>query len=588
MRRLRTNRVPAALLAVTAFALAVRLWALGRRTAHVDEARLAVLTLEVTAAGAYQYVPFLQGPLLLHLQRFSFWLLGPSDLSMRLPVALVGGLLPLAAWLFRSRLRDSEVVALAGLLALNPLLVYYSRFGRSDVLLAALALATVGFAVRLLDTRRPAYLYAATGTVALALATKANVALYVAVWLGALALEGDFRLFTAVVRGADWRSEVADALDEAREGVTDWWTHLVAAAGGGVALVALLYAPRPDLWRALGNPSAIPDVLAAGTVDVASAFYGYWVEAPGPHFVTYHPMELVQQPVLRHHPFLSYLTAFAETLVAGGLVVVGVGVLGFLSDRYTAGGPRPLVAVATYAGVASAVLYPIVLGTPNWVAMRDTMDAWTELFLGAHPLSTVHTVAPWSGVHVTVALAIPAAVGVAAVYRYGRRAARDGERDVVRAAASALVVLLLVGYAGAATYDTSFAAPQDETALVQYGQPTDDLSPLLAHATAADTGDGTDVVLYGARLTDPQYQRPLRWYFQSAGVEYESSHNTVPLREGDPPPVVVTATSESIGQGNPDDVTRAHSGYERAGTYTTRLPLEHRTLRLVVFVDEDR
>jgi predicted membrane-bound mannosyltransferase len=242
--------------------------------------------------------------------------------------------------------------------------------------------------------------------------------------------------------------------------------------------------------------------------------------------------------------------------------------------------------VATYWGAASAVVYPIVLGTPEWVAMRDTMDVWTDLFGGAHPLSSAHTVAPWAGVHVTVALAIPGAVGLAALYRYGRRAATD--RDAVRVVASALVVLLLLGYAGAGTYSTTVDAPQSETALVQYGQPTDDLSPLVERARAADVGPETDVYIYGTKMARTQYQRPLRWYFEAEGIEYEAATDTVALESEDPPPVVIAATESSLTATDPDAVTRVAPSYERVGTYTTRLPLEHRTLRLAVFAQPDQ
>jgi hypothetical protein len=58
---------------------------------------------------------------------------------MRLVPVVVGGLFPLSAWLYREHLRRVEVVALALLLAVEPVLFYYSRFMRNDATVAALA-----------------------------------------------------------------------------------------------------------------------------------------------------------------------------------------------------------------------------------------------------------------------------------------------------------------------------------------------------------------------------------------------------------------------------------------------------------------
>ncbi|WP_115864003.1 flippase activity-associated protein Agl23, partial [Halorussus litoreus] len=188
------TRVRVAVAAIALLALAARFYGLGARVAHQDEARVAYWAYRYAESGVYWYRPAVHGPFLALTASHLFDLFGTSDLAMRSLVALAGGLLPLVALLFRGRLRDSETVAMAALLAANPLLLYYSRFYRNDVLLAGLMLAAVGFFVRAYDDRRSVFLYAGTAALALAVTTKENALVYPVCWAGAALLLWDRRL----------------------------------------------------------------------------------------------------------------------------------------------------------------------------------------------------------------------------------------------------------------------------------------------------------------------------------------------------------------------------------------------------------
>jgi uncharacterized protein (TIGR03663 family) len=185
----------AALLAVAVGGTLARLLALGDRVAHWSEARLGYDVLRYAATGVFEYRPVAHGPLLYHVDRVLFEVVGASDFAARLPVAVVSGLLPLAAWLFRDHLRDSEVLALGVLLAANPALVYYSRFAAGDVLVAAFALFALGFLVRTRHTGDPRYLYAASTMGAFAFASKADALLYALLWIAAGLIVADQRAF---------------------------------------------------------------------------------------------------------------------------------------------------------------------------------------------------------------------------------------------------------------------------------------------------------------------------------------------------------------------------------------------------------
>jgi len=187
------------LLAIAVAATLARLLALGDRVAHWNEARLGYDVLRYAATGVFEYRPVTHGPLLYHVDRVLFEFLGASDVVARLPVAVAGGLLPLAAWLFRDHLRDSEVLAFGVLLAANPALVYYSRFATGDVLVAAFALLALGFLARTRHTGDPRYLYAASTMGAFAFASKADALLYLVLWIAAGVVVADQRAFLRAV-----------------------------------------------------------------------------------------------------------------------------------------------------------------------------------------------------------------------------------------------------------------------------------------------------------------------------------------------------------------------------------------------------
>ena len=608
--RVPDSSVARILLGAVVLALAGRLLLLGSRTAHWDEGRVAFWVLRYAKTGFFEYRSVVHGPFLFQVDKYLFRILGANDFVARLPVAVVGGLLPAAAWLFRDRLRDAEVVALGALLALNPLLVYYSRFVRNDVLVAAFMLFALGFVVRAYDTRRARYLYGAAATVALAFTAKENAVVYLACWLGAGTLLVDHRLLD-LVDGTDanldgtWiRSVVrrnvpatllagfflaANPLAFAVAGVVDsavlvtliafafvlgpylgllvgsnpWhyvgvvplsayliavWSggltpvgtiafygmiwllvgalildvylftphpgaggerSAVVADGGGsgasgvpglrritgagtgtvrrfppmlgayllfFAVLALFYAPRnPDpgavgLWSALTDPTMVPALVEEALVGSGLKFYNHWIAGAGAEFDVY----------------LERLRNMLRTMASGAGVLSGFAVVGFVYDRWSSAGPRDLVALAGYWGVVSVLGYPY--GTDIW--------------------------APWIAVHAVVPLAIPAAVGMAGLYRWGDDAL-DRDDAVTAALAGGLLLALAVpvavtavdvayvnsdGHERVLTDLTGGEQAQHEYVL-QWAQAGNGLKGTLGTVDrVATANEGTDVLFYGSTL----------------------------------------------------------------------------------------
>ncbi|MFC7096541.1 flippase activity-associated protein Agl23 [Halobaculum marinum] len=540
-RSTRFDRTVAAVGVVVALALIARFALLGARPFHWDEGRVGYWTLRYLDTGVYEYRPVAGGPFLYLANRWVFALFGASDATARAVVALVGGLLPAAALLFRGSLRDDETVALAALLAGSPLLVYYSRFLRGDVLAAAFGLVAVGALVRHRDTGARWPLYLAAAAVPLALASSGFALVSLPLWLVA---------GVAVLDETRVRGTPAAAAQRVGAGVA-WLrantTPLARALFVFLGVALLLFAPRgggvgPGLW----SPSTLPSV-------VSFAF----VEAPE-RFVQLRFADRLSPPA-RGNSFLPAVVGYARTLVATAWPALLFGLVGFLHERYQPES-RGVVAFGGYAAGLGLLAFPIAS-------------------MG---------VEPWTAVHVVPLLALPGAVGLA-------WAARGLAARASVAEPALLVAVLLVASAGVVGYGATaagvYADPAPGSAFAQYAQPSDDLDPMLAAAaTAMEGNDGTDVGYVGRELyTEQEYalppvaavdrdawgaRLPLQWYFERMGAETESVTALAQFGD-DPPPVVVTTPDRRV------DVNTNLDGYQQ---YDASLGLWNRDV--IVFVEE--
>ncbi|WP_227376050.1 flippase activity-associated protein Agl23 [Haladaptatus halobius] len=529
-----SNRTLVTLLAVSALALALRLFRLGNRVAHWDEARVGYWILRYQKTGIWEYHAVIHGPFFPQVNSVLFQLFGASDFVARLPVALVTGLLPLAAWLYRDHLLDSEMIALALFLAANPILLYYSRFMRNDVLLAAFMLFALGFFLRARATGKARYLYAGTAMLALGFTTKENVLLYVLSWLGAGALLLDHRLFLARNHDRGWTGVFVEHATRTSRWLLRFAPHLALAVVEFFAIIVYFYAPRargvegPGLWKAFGDPAMFGAVVWEATVGSWNELTDQWVTS-------------------QDHSYLPYFEHFVDVLEQGALPLVVFAVIGFLAARYVDERPRDLVSFAFYWGAVGVLGYPLV---------TDIQAGWV----------TAHVVAP---------LAIPAAVGVALLYRWGREAYEDG--DDTGTAAAALVALLVVAQVAFPAVSFVYLHPQDrhvpgpfggqqDNHIVQYGQPADGIAPTLEKMQAVSRANenGTDVLYYGYINEQSDYifyvpdesdndrwpaanswynRLPLPWYTELSNASVDSTMKNEILRNRRPP-VVITRTEK--------------------------------------------
>lgn len=541
---LQRDRALQAVLAVTAFGLVARLLWLGRRVAHFDEGRVGYWALRFYETGQIDYRFIVHGPFVQYLDAVVFALIGPSDFALRLPTALIGGLLPVAVLLFREHLRDTELVVAAVFLAVNPVLLYYSRFLRSTIIVATVMFVAFGCLVRLYDRRAVRYSYFAAALVAVGFAAKESAAVYLLTWLGATALLIDHALFhprefqTGLDRlGTVW-ADLRRTVD--RDRLLRYVGHLVGIAVVFVVVAGFFYTPRAGtgggvgLWRGLADPSQLPQLVEVTRGDLVDG-YRYWFGG------TTRKESLATT-------YVSFLGRFLETVLADAGPLVAFAVIGFVVERYASAEPRNLVMFASYWGFVSVIGYP--LGT-------DIYGAWIV-------------------VNALVPLVIPAGVGVALVVRRGWEALADDDRISVGIAA--LLLVLVAGQVGATVVSGVYLNPTDrDNPLVQYAQPAGDLKPTLERVRAiAPANPGVDVVFYGEELivdnpggggipppcADISNTLPLQWYFEMVDANASCASSLDDLG-ADPPPVVIARPQHR------DELGRSVGGYARR-TYLLR------------------
>lgn len=128
-----TRREKACWLALVLLALLLRVWDLGGRPPHHDEAVHGHFAHELLVQGSYRYDPTYHGPLLFFLTAGIFGLLGENLVTLRLYPVLTGVLLAALPLILRRRIGARAALWCAVLLALSPSFLYYSRFARNDV-----------------------------------------------------------------------------------------------------------------------------------------------------------------------------------------------------------------------------------------------------------------------------------------------------------------------------------------------------------------------------------------------------------------------------------------------------------------------
>ena len=174
--------------AIALAALGLRLWQLDGRAMHYDESLHVHYAWRMTVGDGYNHSPWMHGPFQVHMTALMFKIFSDSDFTARLGYALFGSVLVFLPYFLRTHLGRTGAIVTALLLALSPSMLYFSRFGRNEIIMAALAVALLILVWRYVHEEKNRYLYLASGVLALLFATKETSYILVGIFGAALLL----------------------------------------------------------------------------------------------------------------------------------------------------------------------------------------------------------------------------------------------------------------------------------------------------------------------------------------------------------------------------------------------------------------
>ena len=164
----------------------MRLWELGGRAMHYDEAIHLHYAWKLSNLEEFIHSPWMHGPFQIEYTAVIFQLFGDTDFTARLGYALFGVALVALPYFLRQHIGHVGSLAAGVMLAVSPAMLYFSRFGRNDILMAFWATALLVLMWRYIHEEKDRYLYLASAVLALMFATK-ETAYFIALIIGSLA-----------------------------------------------------------------------------------------------------------------------------------------------------------------------------------------------------------------------------------------------------------------------------------------------------------------------------------------------------------------------------------------------------------------
>ena len=159
-------------LALVLLALGTRLWQLDGRAMHYDEAIHLHYAWRLSNLETFIHSPWMHGPFQIELTALILRILGDTDFTARLGYVLFGAALVGLPYFFRDYLGRVGALFVGIMLTLSPAMLYFSRFGRNDIIMAFWATALFILMWRYVQRAENRYLYLASAVLAFMFATK--------------------------------------------------------------------------------------------------------------------------------------------------------------------------------------------------------------------------------------------------------------------------------------------------------------------------------------------------------------------------------------------------------------------------------
>lgn len=162
-------------------ALFLRLFELSNRSMHHDESMHAYYSWLLHEGFGLIHNPMLHGPLQMEITSLIFTILGDSDFTARIIYALFGTVLVGMPFLFRKKLGTWGAMFTSLFLCFSPSMLYFSRFARNDIIMAAFTFGLVIAIWNFFEIRKERYLLIISFLLALSFGTKESAFLVTAI-----------------------------------------------------------------------------------------------------------------------------------------------------------------------------------------------------------------------------------------------------------------------------------------------------------------------------------------------------------------------------------------------------------------------
>ncbi|HEX2986607.1 MAG TPA: flippase activity-associated protein Agl23 [Chloroflexota bacterium] len=179
---------------IALIAVATRFWDLGSRAIHHDESLHALYSWYLYIGRGYVHDPMMHGPFQFFGNAFFYLLFGASDYTARMLAATSGVWLVLAPYFLRREMGRLAAIVASILFAFSPVFLYFSRFTREDIYMAAWEMVMVVGLFGYLRTKAPRWLYTAVIGLGFAFATKESVYITGFIFVMAFVIEAGFAL----------------------------------------------------------------------------------------------------------------------------------------------------------------------------------------------------------------------------------------------------------------------------------------------------------------------------------------------------------------------------------------------------------
>ena len=170
-----------ACLSVIVVAAALRFWDLGLRSIGYDESLHIYYAFQLSEGLGYQHNPITHGPFQFHIIGLFFLFFGDTEYISRVLAAMFGTILVGMPYFLKDRMGTSGAVITSILFTFSPVMLFYSRYARNDIIMAVWTLGIVIALWRYIDEGRSRYLYLAAFFLSLAFTTKETIFIVIAI-----------------------------------------------------------------------------------------------------------------------------------------------------------------------------------------------------------------------------------------------------------------------------------------------------------------------------------------------------------------------------------------------------------------------